>query len=51
MGKAAPEHPDPSGFPGVRPVMRRMNNLESVRTDEVHTLVLGNAVTGIPAFR
>ena len=37
------------------PVMRHMNNLESVRTyegtDEVHTLVLGNAITGIPAFR
>jgi glutaryl-CoA dehydrogenase len=37
------------------PVMRHMNNLESVRTyegtDEVHTLVLGNALTGIPAFR
>jgi glutaryl-CoA dehydrogenase len=37
------------------PVMRHMANLESVRTyegtDEVHTLVLGNAITGIPAFR
>src|SRR5215210_1817048 len=37
------------------PVMRHMNNLESVRTyegtDEVHTLILGNAITGIPAFR
>jgi glutaryl-CoA dehydrogenase len=37
------------------PPMRHMNNLESVRTyegtDEVHTLVLGNAITGIPAFR
>jgi glutaryl-CoA dehydrogenase len=37
------------------PVMRHMNNLESVRTyegtDEVHTLVLGNAITAIPAFR
>jgi glutaryl-CoA dehydrogenase len=37
------------------PVMRHMNNLESVRTyegtDEVHTLVLGNTITGIPAFR
>jgi glutaryl-CoA dehydrogenase len=37
------------------PVMRHMNNLESVRTyegtDEIHTLVLGNAITGIPAFR
>ncbi len=37
------------------PVMRHMNNLESVRTyegtDEVHTLILGNAITGVPAFR
>ncbi len=37
------------------PVMRHMNNLESVRTyegtDEIHTLIIGNAITGIPAFR
>jgi glutaryl-CoA dehydrogenase len=37
------------------PVMRHMANLESVRTyegtDEVHALILGNAITGIPAFR
>ena len=37
------------------PVMRHMNNLESVRTyegtDEVHTLIVGNAITGLPAFR
>jgi glutaryl-CoA dehydrogenase len=36
------------------PIMRHMNNLESVRTyegtDEVHTLIIGNAITGIPAF-
>jgi glutaryl-CoA dehydrogenase len=35
--------------------LRHANNLESVRTyegtDEVHTLVLGNAITGIAAFR
>jgi glutaryl-CoA dehydrogenase len=35
--------------------MRHANNLESVRTyegtDEVHTLILGNHITGIPAFR
>lgn len=35
--------------------MRHAANLESVRTyegtDEVHTLVLGQAITGIPAFR
>jgi glutaryl-CoA dehydrogenase len=37
------------------PIMRHANNLESVLTyegtSEVHTLVLGNAITGIPAFR
>jgi glutaryl-CoA dehydrogenase len=35
--------------------LRHANNLESVRTyegtDEVHTLVLGQAITGIAAFR
>ncbi|MCI9888579.1 acyl-CoA dehydrogenase family protein [Micrococcales bacterium 31B] len=35
--------------------LRHANNLESVRTyegtDEVHTLVLGQRLTGIPAFR
>jgi glutaryl-CoA dehydrogenase len=37
------------------PVMRHANNLESVLTyegtSEVHQLVLGQAVTGVPAFR
>jgi glutaryl-CoA dehydrogenase len=37
------------------PPMRHMSNLESVRTyegtDEVRTLILGGAITGIPAFR
>ena len=37
------------------PVLRHANNLESVRTyegtDEVHTLILGHAITGIPSFR
>ncbi len=37
------------------PVIRHMNNLESVvtyeGTHEVHTLVVGGAVTGIQAFR
>ena len=36
------------------PVVRHMNNLESVftyeGTDEIHTLVLGQAITGIGAF-
>jgi glutaryl-CoA dehydrogenase len=35
--------------------LRHANNLESVRTyegtDEVHTLILGNALTGVPAFK
>lgn len=35
--------------------LRHANNLESVRTyegtDEVHTLILGNRITGTPAFR
>ncbi len=37
------------------PVIRHMNNLESVYTyegtNEVHTLVLGEAITGLSAFR
>ncbi len=36
------------------PVSRHMNNLESVftyeGTDEIHTLVIGQAITGIAAF-
>ena len=36
-------------------MIRHMNNLESVvtyeGTAEVHALVLGHALTGIPAFR
>jgi glutaryl-CoA dehydrogenase len=37
------------------PVIRHMNNLESVYTyegtNEMHTLIIGQALTGIPAFR
>jgi len=37
------------------PVMRHMNNLETVftyeGTNEIHTLALGEAITGIPAYR
>jgi glutaryl-CoA dehydrogenase len=37
------------------PVIRHMNNLESVftyeGTNEIQTLILGNAITGLPAFR
>jgi hypothetical protein len=39
----------------IRPEASDFLNLEGVRTykgtDEVHTLVLGQAITGIPAFR
>ena len=44
-----------SGITLEYPVIRHMNNLESVftyeGTHEVHTLVVGGAVTGIQAFR
>lgn len=42
------------GITSAFPVMRHMANLESVRTyegtDEIHTLVLGRALTNLPAF-
>ncbi|HET7226883.1 MAG TPA: acyl-CoA dehydrogenase family protein [Candidatus Eisenbacteria bacterium] len=44
-----------NGITAEYPVMRHMCNLESVRTYEgthnIHTLVLGEAITGIPAYR
>jgi glutaryl-CoA dehydrogenase len=44
-----------NGITTEYPVIRHMNNLESVLTyegtHEVHTLVVGNALTGIGAFR
>jgi glutaryl-CoA dehydrogenase len=44
-----------NGILGEYPVMRHMANLESVYTYEgthdLHTLVVGEAVTGIPAYR
>jgi glutaryl-CoA dehydrogenase len=44
-----------NGVTNDYPVMRHANNLESVRTyegtDEVHTLILGQALTGVQAFR
>ena len=37
------------------PIMRHLTNLESVityeGTHEIHTLVIGEALTGIPAYR
>lgn len=42
------------GITGEYPIMRHMMNLESVITYEgthdIHLLILGNAITGIPAF-
>ena len=42
------------GITSEFPVMRHLANLESVRTyegtDEIHTLVLGRALTGLAAF-
>jgi glutaryl-CoA dehydrogenase len=44
-----------SGITGEYPVMRHANNLESVLTyegtSEMHTLVIGQALTGTAAFR
>jgi glutaryl-CoA dehydrogenase len=44
-----------NGITLAYPVMRHLTNLESVLTyegaDEIHTLVLGQAITGLPAFR
>ncbi|WP_370890721.1 acyl-CoA dehydrogenase family protein [Janibacter sp. GXQ6167] len=44
-----------NGISAEFPVMRHANNLESVLTYEgtveMHTLVLGQAMTGVPAFR
>jgi glutaryl-CoA dehydrogenase len=44
-----------SGITLEYPIIRHMNNLESVLTyegtSEIHTLVLGEALTGIPAYK
>ncbi|WP_300342776.1 acyl-CoA dehydrogenase family protein [Nesterenkonia sp.] len=44
-----------NGITGDYSPLRHANNLESVRTyegtDEVHTLILGQKLTGLPAFR
>ena len=43
-----------NGITGEYPIMRHMNNLESVftyeGTDEIHTLVIGQHLTGLSAF-
>jgi glutaryl-CoA dehydrogenase len=44
-----------NGIMGEYPIMRHMMNLESVityeGTHEIHTLILGEDITGIPAFK
>jgi len=44
-----------SGITGEYPVMRHLCNLETVRTyegtDHIHALVIGERVTGIPAYK
>jgi glutaryl-CoA dehydrogenase len=44
-----------NGIMGEYPIMRHANNLESVYTYEgthdMHTLIIGQEVTGISAFR
>lgn len=44
-----------NGISAEYPVLRHANNLESVLTyegtEEIHTLVLGEAITGLPAYR
>jgi len=44
-----------NGITGDYPMMRHMCNLESVKTyegtDHIHTLVVGERVTGIPAYK
>jgi glutaryl-CoA dehydrogenase len=43
-----------NGITGEYPIMRHMNNLESVftyeGTDDIHTLIIGEHITGLNAF-
>jgi glutaryl-CoA dehydrogenase len=43
-----------NGITSDYPIMRHMMNLESVKTyegtDDIHTLIIGQSITGIPAF-
>lgn len=43
------------GIVGDYPIMRHLMNLESVSTYEgthdIHLLILGNEITGIPAYK
>jgi glutaryl-CoA dehydrogenase len=44
-----------NGIMDEYPIMRHMCNLETVKTyegtDHIHTLVIGERVTGVPAYR
>lgn len=55
IARVAREMLGANGISGEYPVMRHMCNLESVKTYEgthdIHTLVLGQAITGLDAFR
>jgi glutaryl-CoA dehydrogenase len=55
IARAARDILGANGITAEYPVMRHMCNLESVKTYEgthnIHTLVLGEAITGISAFR
>ncbi|MBI5837684.1 MAG: acyl-CoA dehydrogenase family protein [Candidatus Eisenbacteria bacterium] len=55
IARAARDILGANGITAEYPVMRHMCNLESVKTYEgthsIHTLILGEAVTGIPAYR
>lgn len=54
VGRMARDIHGANGILGEYPVMRHMANLESVKTYEgthdIHTLILGADITGIPAF-
>ncbi len=43
-----------NGITGEYPIMRHIMNLETVKTyegtDNMHTLIIGNHITGIPAY-
>ena len=55
IARAARDILGANGITAEYPVMRHMSNLESVNTYEgthdIHTLVLGEAVTGLAAYR
>jgi len=53
--KIAREIHGANGILSEYPIMRHMMNLETVftyeGTDDIHTLILGEKITGIPAYR